>query len=147
MKTYSVGSILVIVIVLAIFFMIGNAEALEKNNGIVPNRTINESGEIQSTLLMDHPWPVNSIVKALVDSPSSSVCVNTGDLGTIYGYDPNDPTFPYLVNWNSGCGHSQCWKGNCAPNGWWVGFNEIELVVDPSSCGKKGFFVIPTRIQ
>lgn len=90
-----------------------------KNNGVVATK-------------VDSAIPAGARVKAIVDHPSGSDCIRTGYTGTMVCYDPNDPVLPYLVNWDEACGFEQCQVcGVCAPNGWWVGFNEIAEVGGP----------------
>lgn len=69
-------------------------------------------------------------VRALVDNPSGSDCVKAGNKGTVYCYDYLDPIYTYLVDWDNGCGAEQdqiC--GITADNGWWVGPDDIEVIV------------------
>ena len=94
-----------------------------KNNGVPVERPAVQA------VPPGHPFPVDSRVVAVVDYPSSSDCIRLGYTGTLYCYDAADEVLPYLVNWDEPCGFPQdqvC--GRLAPNGWWVGFNEIALV-------------------
>ena len=71
---------------------------------------------------------VGTRVVAVVDGPSGNRCITAGATGTVYCFDPADLSLPYLVNWDVPCGMEQCAVcNNCAPNGWWVAFNEIRV--------------------
>lgn len=100
------------------------AEAVPKNRG-----TADTSAERRSGGLIAPPYlAVGTRVVAVVDGPSDSDCIMAGNTGTVYCFDPNDPSLPYLVNWDVPCGMEQCGVCNhCAPNGWWVGFHEIRV--------------------
>jgi hypothetical protein len=116
---------LAVFVMLAIFLVpaLAGAGDVEKNNGQPVDRP--------AVLVIPpgHPFPVDSRVVAVVDYPSSSDCIMSGYTGTLYCYDSGDDILPYLVNWDEACGFPQdqvC--GRLAPNGWWVGFEEVELL-------------------
>ena len=80
------------------------------------------------------PFHIGDRVRALVNGPSGSDCIQAGDTGTIMCYDAADASLPYLVDWDRSCGFPQnavC--GNLAEHGWWVGFSEVELASQTSS--------------
>ena len=100
---------------------LATAQEVAKNNGI------SIEGAVQKAAPPD--LPNRTKVRASVSYPSGSDCVLAGDTGTVYCYDPGDPYLPYLINWDKACGREQCHVcDNCAPNGWWVGFDDIEVV-------------------
>ncbi len=97
-----------------------------KNLGVVPQVL---SGGMNDVVVPNgHPFSVGSRVVATVDGPSGSDCIQAGDTGTLVCHDPNDNVFPYLVNWDKECGFPQSQVcGVMAPNGWWVGFDEVNV--------------------
>jgi hypothetical protein len=111
------------------------AGASEKNYGVPSQGGIQGQSSVESgtaEAITTEYIPIDARVEATVDYPSGSDCIRKGDTGTVYCYDPNDPVLPYLVNWDNGCGFPQdqiC--GRLAPNGWWVGADEIREI---SSC-------------
>jgi len=118
------GSLISFALLIAVMFIVPlhtEAEEVEKNNDILPNR--DAAGAVPPEL------PYGTRVKAVVDYPSGSDCIRIGYTGTIYCYDPGDPNLPYLVNWDQPCGFPQSQVcGITAPNGWWVGFAEISTL-------------------
>jgi hypothetical protein len=114
-------SIALLITVMFIVPMNAGAGDVEKNNGILPNE--NAVGAVPPDL------PYGTRVQAVVDYPSGSDCIRVGYTGTVYCYDSNDPNLPYLINWDQACGFPQSQVcGREAPNGWWVGFNEISML-------------------
>lgn len=122
-KIFCRGLILVALLMgtLIIVSMVPEAGYVEKNNGISAKRSV-------SIQTVPPSLPYGTRVRAVVDYPSDSDCIRQGDTGTIYCFDPDDPVLPYLVNWDRACGFEQCLVCDiCAPHGWWVGFDEIDV--------------------
>ncbi len=120
--------ILLWIAVLAMSFAPLNAlaGADEKNYGVPVHQSPAARAADSS---VSNPYSVGDRVRAVVDFPSSSDCVRSGDTGTLVCHDPTDPTLPYLVDWDRACGFPQSQVcGTTATNGWWVGYNEIELL-------------------
>jgi hypothetical protein len=106
-----------------------HAGPLEKNYGVAPDVALEQGARAAADSSPSDPYSPGDRVRAVVDAPAASDCINAGDEGTIVCYDASDPNLPYLVNWDNGCGFAQdqvC--GVMAEHGWWVGFDEVELV-------------------